>query len=223
MNFHIISLLPQSAFDYLNQSILKKAQEKKFINIFYYNLRDYSENRHSKVDDSPYGGGPGMVLNAAPILNAVKDIKNKININKKDNQVEAKIKIILFTPAGEKFDNKTAKKYCKKYTDIIFICGRYEGVDYRVKKILKAELLSIGDYVVTGGELPAMICIDTISRQIKNVLGDNNSVEENRISSSEMYTRPEVLEFENKKYKVPKVLLSGNHKEIDEWRLKTKK
>ena len=131
-----------------------------------------------------------------------------------------KTKIILFSTSGKKFDTSYAKISAKKYTDVILISGRYEGIDARVQKILKAEEISIGDYVLTGGELPAMVLIDSISRQIPGVLGRYESLEEERVSSSEVYTRPEVLKYKNKNYRVPKVLLSGNHKLIDEWKKK---
>ena len=133
-----------------------------------------------------------------------------------------KTKIILFSPSGKKFTTEYAKQSAKKYTDIILISGRYEGIDARVQKILKAEEISIGDYVLTGGELPAMVLIDSISRQIPGVLGKYESLEEERVSSSEVYTRPEVLKYKNKNYKVPKVLLSGNHKLIEEWKNQSK-
>ena len=150
-----------------------------------------------------------MVMRAEPILKAVeKAIKAS----------KGKTQIINFIPSAQKFTTFNAKKISKKYTDIILICGRYEGIDARVDKILKTKKFSIGDYVVTGGELPAMILIDSISRQIPGVLGKYESLEEERVSSSEVYTRPEILQFKNKNYKVPKVLLSGNHKLIDEWK-----
>jgi tRNA (guanine37-N1)-methyltransferase len=148
---------------------------------------------------------------------------------KEKKEKKSKIKIIFFSPSGKKFDTEYAKKTAKKYTDIIFVCGRYEGIDARVKKVFKMEDVSIGDYVLTGGELPAMILIDSISRQIEGVLGNFDSLEENRVSSSLVYTRPEVLEWppasakataRQRKYKVPKVLLSGNHKKIEEWKSK---
>ena len=168
-----------------------------------------------RVDGRPYGGGPGMVLRPEFFLKAFSKIKIK---NKK------KTKIILFSTSGKKFVTAYAKKLVKqKYTDIIMISGRYEGIDARVQKILKAEEISIGDYVLTGGELPAMILIDSISRQIPGVLGKYESLEEERVSTSEVYTRPEVLKYKNKNYKVPKVLLSGNHKKIEEWRKKGNK
>ena len=132
--------------------------------------------------------------------------------------LKCKTKIIFFSPSGKEFNTLTAKKYSKGFKDIILVCGRYEGIDARVKKVFKMDEISIGDYVLTGGELPAMVIMDSISRQIEGVLGDIDSLEENRISSSEVYTRPETFKYKGKTYKVPKVLLSGNHKNIDTWR-----
>jgi tRNA (guanine37-N1)-methyltransferase len=137
---------------------------------------------------------------------------------KKTKALRAKTKIIFLSPAGKQFATAYAKNISKKYSDIIIICGRYEGIDSRVKNIFKAEEISIGPFVLTGGELPAMIIADCVARQIPGVLGDINSLEESRISSSDMYTRPEVLVYKDKKYRVPKVLLSGNHAKIEEWR-----
>lgn len=214
MNYHIVSLFPQSLDSYLNESILKRAQEDKIITIKYYNPRDYTEGTSysdRRVDDKPYGGGPGMVIEALPVIKAIEHAIKEVKDRKK-------LKIVWFTPSGKQFDTKLAKNYSKKYTDIVFICGRYEGIDARVKKVFKVEEISIGPFVLTGGEIPTMILIDTISRQIKGVLGDHLSLEESRIASPDVYTRPEVLEYNGKKLKVPKVLLSGNHKKIDEWR-----
>lgn len=135
----------------------------------------------------------------------------KIKINKKTL-------IINFIPAASKFTTTEAKKISKKYTDVVLICGRYEGIDARIDKILKTKKFSVGDYVLTGGELPAMILLDCVSRQVPGVLGKYESLEEERVSSSEVYTRPEVLEYKGKNYRVPKVLLSGNHRKIEEWR-----
>jgi tRNA (guanine37-N1)-methyltransferase len=232
MNFHVVSIFPEMVKNYCEESILKRAKEKGLVNFYFYNLRDYTLDKHRKVDDKPYGGGPGMVMNAEPVLNCVEEIKNLI----KTKNPKAKIKIILFAPKGDVWTNSEAKKYSKKYTDIILICGRYEGIDKRVEKILKPTRISIGDFVLTGGEIPAMALIDTISRQIKGVLGDYNSLEEDRVdvlgekiskNVDEFYTRPEILERETvnkkgirklKKYKVPKVFLSGNPKLINEYR-----
>jgi tRNA (guanine37-N1)-methyltransferase len=211
---------------YLNKSILGRAIKEKKIKVSFLNPRKFVTGKYKKVwpdgnisaqvDDKPYAGGPGMVMRAEPIVKAVKSVLKKIS-NKKD----CKYLVINFVPSAEKFDTKIAKNFSQKYTDIIMICGRYEGVDARVDKILKTKKLSIGDYVLTGGEIPAMILVDSISRQIEGVLGNFDSREEERVSSSEVYTRPEVFVHNKKKYKVPKVLLSGNHKDIEEWK-KTK-
>lgn len=193
---------------YLKESIIGRAIKDKKISIKFYNPIDFCEPK-KRVDARPYGGGPGMVLRPELFLKAFAKIKIK---DKK------KSKIILFSTAGKKFTTGYAKTAAKKYTDIIMISGRYEGIDARVQKILKAEEISVGDYVLTGGELPAMILIDSISRQVRGVLGKYESLEEERVSSSEVYTRPEVLKYKGKNYKVPKVLLSGNHKIIDAWK-----
>lgn len=223
MNFHIISLFKDTFNSYLEESIIARARKMKLINFYFYNPRDFvqptkKQSKNSqpylRVDDKPYGGGPGMVLQAEPLLLSIESALSKA----KKSKSKIKPKIIFLSPAGRQFDTPYAKNIAKKFTDIIIICGRYEGIDSRVKKIFKAEEISVGPYVLTGGELPAMIMADCISRQISGVLGNYNSLEEERISSSEMYTRPEVLIYKNRKYKVPKVLLSGNHAKIDEWR-----
>ena len=216
MNFHILSIFPETFDSYFKESIIGRAIKNKKIKMNFVNPMDFCEPKR-RVDDRPYGGGPGMVMRAEPILKAVEKALSKIK-NKK-----AKIKIINFSPSGKKFDTTHAKISAKKYTDIILICGRYEGIDARVEKFiknwkLKIDNLSIGDYVLTGGELPAMVLIDSISRQIPGVLGKYESLEEERVSSSEVYTRPEKLIYKGKSYKVPKVLLSGHHKKIDEWK-----
>jgi len=239
MRFHIISIFPDIFDSYLNESIVGRAVKNKKVVIKFYNPRDYVKNNKNKtgykpIDDKPYGGGPGMVMRAEPILKAVeaalRTITNyELRIKKlKTKNYKLKTIIINFIPSAEKFTTTFAKKVSKKYTDIILICGRYEGIDARVDKILKTKKISIGDYVLTGGELPAMILIDCISRQIPGVLGKYESLEEERVSTSEVYTRPEVLKYpfgkaqdkKSKNYKVPKVLLSGNHKKIEEWKLK---
>ena len=212
MRFHIVTIFPEMFDSYLQESILGRAVKDKKISIKFYNPMSFCKPKE-RVDGRPYGGGPGMVLRPELFLKAFSKIKIK---NK------SKTKIILFSPSGKKFDTQYAKTSAKKYTDIILISGRYEGIDARVQKILKAEEISVGDYVLTGGELPAMVLIDSISRQISGVLGKYESLEEERISSSEVYTRPEVLKYKGKNYKVPKVLLSGNHAEIDKWKQRNK-
>lgn len=225
MRFHVITLFPEAFDSYLKESIIGRAIKEKKISVSFVNPRAFVTGKYKRVwpdgnvslivDDRPFGGGPGMVIRAEPVLKAVESVMKKIAKRK-----DTKVKVINFAPGGKKFDTTYAKNSAKKYTDIIFICGRYEGIDSRVTKILKAEEVSIGDYVLTGGELPAMILIDSISRQIKGVLGKFESLEEERISGGEYYTRPEILEWKGKKHKVPKVLLSGNHKEIEEWKKK---
>lgn len=215
MRYHVATIFPNMFESYFAESIISRAIESKLIEIHTYALRDYTRDKHRRVDGRPYGGGPGMVMWVEPLILCVEKIQKKIA--KKKN---SKILVVMFNPGGGMFTNTLAKNSAKKYTDIIFICGRYEGIDARVKKILKAKEWSIGEYVLTGGELPAMVCIDAITRQIEGVLHANDSLEENRIASHEIYARPEVYEYNGKKYRVPKVLTQGNHKLIDEWRAK---
>lgn len=189
---------------YLGESIIARAIKAKKIGVKVYNPRSFTRDKHKKTDERPYGGGPGMVMTAEPILRAVSKIKNA--------------KAIIFSPGGKTFTNEVAKKLAKSKQDLILIAGRYEGIDARVKKILKAEEYSVGPYILTGGELPVMIMIDAVARQIPGVLGKDESLEDKRVSSHEVYTRPDVLTWQGKKYKVPPVLLSGDHKKIDEWK-----
>ena len=222
MNFHVITLFQEVCKAYTNASVLGRAQKTekgkgakhrgKKIEVKYYNPRDFAKNKHHKVDDRPYGGGPGMVMYAEPILLAWEKAVGR----KKDQK---KVKTLIMSPRGKKFDTAMAKKLAEKYDHIVLISGRYEGIDSRVKKILKAEEISVGDYVLTGGELPALSIIDSVSRQVPGVLGTFESLEEERVSSGEMYTRPEILEYKKKKYKVPPVFLSGNRKEIENRKL----
>ncbi len=208
MTFHIITLFPEMFDSYINGSILGRAIEDKKIKVKFYNPRDFTKDRNRRIDRKPYGGGPGMVIEALPTIKAIEKAKGK----------KKNAKIIFLSPSGTQFDNSYAKKMADKCSDVIIISGRYEGIDARIKKAFKVEDVSIGDYVLTGGELPAMVIIDCVSRQIEGVLGDFNSLEESRVASSEVYTRPEVFEYKKKKYKVPKVLLSGDHKKIEEWK-----
>jgi tRNA (guanine37-N1)-methyltransferase len=190
--------------------MLFRAQETMKIKINIYNPRDYSSDKHKKVDYRPYGGGPGMVLSPDPILRAWK---------KAGGEKKGAVTLIM-SPRGKQFDNKEAQKFSKKYKNIILISGHYEGIDARVKKITKAIEVSVGPFVLTGGELPAMILLDSISRQIKGVLKREDSIEENRVAGKAVYTRPETYRWKGKSYKVPKVLLSGHHKNIEEFRKK---
>jgi tRNA (guanine37-N1)-methyltransferase len=225
MQFHVITIFPDLVLSYLKDSIIGRAIKDKKIKVSLYNPRTFVKGKYKKVwpdgnvslqvDDRPYGGGPGMVMRAEPVLDAVQAVLKKISKRK-----NAKTKIIIFSPSGKKFTTGYAKQAVKKYTDIVLLSGRYEGIDSRVKKIFKAEDISIGDYVLTGGELPALVMIDSIARQIPGVLGNFNSREEERIASKEFFTRPEILIWKGKKYRVPKVLLSGHHGHMDAWKMK---
>lgn len=212
IKFDVITIFPEIFKSYLGESLIARAQKKKFIKVNLHNLRKWTKDRHQTVDDRPFGGGLGMVLKLEPIYKAVKQIKKS-----------KKTKVVLFTPRGHKFDQKLAYKL-SKLDQIIFICGRYEGVDERVAKNIADMEVSIGDYDLMGGELPAMVAIETISRLVSGVIGKEQLLKE-RISKTggfleyAQYTRPEV--FSPKKgvnWKVPKILLSGDHKKIGEWK-----
>ena len=214
VTYHIVTLFPESTESYLGSSILKRAQDDGKIAIKYYNPRDFTDGSSyadRRVDDRPYGGGPGMVIEALPVMRAV------FSAVKASSRSKRKVKIVFFSPHGKMFSNEVADDF-QMYSDIIFVCGRYEGIDARVKKAFPMVEMSVGPYILTGGELPAMIMIDAITRRIKGVLGDHNSIEENRIAGKDVYTRPESVEFKGKKYRVPKILLSGHHKKIDDWK-----
>ena len=246
MRYHIITIFPDMFDSYLTQSILGQAMNAGIIEVTAYDLRSYSEDKHRRVDGRVYGGGPGMVMWVDPIMKCYEDVVKSIkkrgpspslspqgrggNANavgvapslegRVGEGPEFRILVVIFTPEKVEFNNLIAENVSKEYSDIIFICGRYEGIDARVKLIL--EDLNIGDvvewsvgpYVLTGGELPAMICIDAISRRLPGVLNNENSIEENRVSSHEIYGRPEVYDG----YKVPEVLLSGHHANIEKWK-----
>lgn len=210
MHFHIITLFPGAFESYLNESIVKRAIENKKIKVSFYNPRDFTHDKWARVDRRPYGGGPGMVLEAESVLKAAhKAIGTK---NRRD------VEVVFFEPGGVQFETAHADLIQRKRKHVVMICGRYEGIDARVKKILKAKSYSIGPYTLTGGELPAMVLLDCITRRIHGVLGKDESVEERRIASGEVYTRPEILVFKGKKHRVPKILLSGDHKKIEAWK-----
>ncbi|HPI24431.1 MAG TPA: tRNA (guanosine(37)-N1)-methyltransferase TrmD [Candidatus Paceibacterota bacterium] len=229
MVFHIITIFPESFESYLNSSMLWRAQKEKKVKFKFYNPRNYTKDKHRKVDGRPYGGGPGMVLQVEPILLAVKAAQKNIarsvkparfvkTPNLKSKSFNLTSKIIVTGPAGKQFDNGVADQWSRKLGHLIIICGHYEGIDARVKKILRAEEISIGPYVLTGGELPALVMMDAVARRIPGVLGNEVSLEEKRIAASEVYTRPEVYKHGDKNYSAPKVLLSGHHKKMEEWR-----
>ena len=210
LRIDIITIFPKMFGPVLNESIIKRAQKKRKVEIYIHNLRDYSCDKHKKVDDRPFGGGSGMVMRPEPIFEAVGDIKSKIQ--------NPKSKTILLCPQGKRLNQEIAKRIAK-YKHLILICGHYEGVDERVRRHLVDEEISIGDYVLTGGELPAMILVDSLVRLIPGVLKKedatkNESFGKFPILEYPQYTRP----ADYKGWKVPKVLLSGNHAEIEKWR-----
>lgn len=225
VNFHVITLFPEVCRAYTDASVLGRAQKTdkgkgakvrgKKISVNYYNPRDFTSDKHHQTDDRPYGGGPGMVMKAEPILKAWgKAVGRKL----KNKSGKSKVKTLLMSPRGKKFDQAMAKELAKKYENIVLISGRYEGIDARVQKILTAEEVSVGDYVLTGGELPALTIVDAIAREVPGVLGTLESLEDKRPTNGETYTRPEVLLYKKKKYAVPEILIKGDHKAIDSWR-----
>lgn len=212
MHFHIVTLFP-SAFDsYLGESILKRAIEDKKIKVSFYNPRDFTQDKWRRIDRPPYAGGPGMVIQAEPVIKAIDGALKKVK--------KEKFKIIFLSPSGKQFTNTYASNLAKKYKHVVIISGRYEGIDARVRKAFKMEEVSIGPFVLTGGELPAELIIDVVSRQVEGVLGNFDSREEARVSSQDVYTRPEVFVYKGKKYKVPAILLTGHHGKIEEWKKK---
>lgn len=209
MRIDIITIFPNVFSPILNESIIRRAQNKGKVKIYVHNLRDYSSDKHKKVDDRPFGGGSGMLMRPEPIFKAVEYIKSKVKSKKS--------KVILLCPQGKKLTQGACERLAK-YKHLILICGHYEGVDERVRKYLVDEEVSIGDYVLTGGELPAMVLIDSVIRLIPGVLGDKNSLNfesfEGNLLEYPHYTRP--ANFRN--MRVPEILLSGDHKKIEAWR-----
>ena len=218
MNFHVITLFPEVCQAYTDASVLGRAQrtEKgkgaktrgKKISVHYYNPRDFTTDKHRKVDDAPYGGGPGMVMKAEPILKAWQRA-----VGRKRNQ--QRVKTLLMSPRGRQFTNELARQYATQYDHLVLICGRYEGIDDRVRQALGAEEVSVGDYVLTGGELPALTILDATARQVPGVLGEGESLEDARATSGEAYTRPAVLQWKHHTLPVPEVFLSGDHAQIE--------
>ncbi|MFZ2484919.1 MAG: tRNA (guanosine(37)-N1)-methyltransferase TrmD [Minisyncoccia bacterium] len=230
MHFHIVTLFPKAFSSYLGESILKRAIEDKKIKVSFYNPRDFTKDKFKRIDRPPYAGGPGMVIQAEPVIKAV-EAALKRTTNNRQRTTKSNTRIIFLSPSGKQFTNEYAQKTAKKYKNVIIICGRYEGIDARVKKVFSAKTggsanpgggkmdeISVGPFVLTGGELPAMMIIDVMSRQIPGVLGNFDSLEERRVSTSEVYTRPEVFVHKGKKYRVPKILLSGHQAKIEEWK-----
>jgi tRNA (guanine37-N1)-methyltransferase len=235
--FNIVTIFPRIFESYFNESIIKRAREKRLIKFSVINLRDFASDKRKTVDDAPFGGGAGMIMKVEPIYRAVQSVEND-KLSKQDGMEIRTTRTILFSARGKRYTQADARRL-SRFDNLILICGRYEGVDERVAKHIADEEISVGDYVLTGGEIPAMILVDSISRLIPGVLGNPQSLDEESFSigvrlrrasadaqfSSEIYnfekigeypqyTRPE--NFNN--WKVPEVLLSGNHKEIEKWR-----
>ncbi len=242
MKFHLVTLFPEACDAYLSASIIGRARKEKKISVSYQTPRDFVDNPgtttrpvargrddrrvgygagkwfYRKVDDKPYGGGPGMVMTALPIVRAVEK-----SLGGRTPKLKKPV-IIWFSPGGKQFTNKDADKLAK-YSDVVLVCGRYEGIDERAKKILKTlapvKEYAVGEAVYTGGEVPALAIVDAVTRRLPGVLGKDTSVEERRIASSAVYTRPETILYKKKNYKVPAVLKTGHHKNIDNWRTKS--
>lgn len=208
MNYHVLTLFPEMIMQGLNTSIIGRAMSKELISLEAINIRDFATNKHMKVDDYPYGGGAGMVMQAEPVYLAYKSIEEKLN---------KKPRVIYLTPQGKVFNQSMAEDFAKE-EDLVFLCGHYEGIDERVLDMIVTDNVSIGDYVLTGGELPAMVMIDSISRLVKGVLNNEDSAEyesfNNNLLEHPQYTRPEIFEGRS----VPPVLLTGHHKNIEKWR-----
>lgn len=218
MRFDILSIFPHIFDSYLSESILRRAANRGLIKINVLNIRDFANPPHYQVDDRPYGGGPGMVLKVEPIYKAV----NHLIKSKKNRDLRKKTRVILFSFRGKKLNAKLARRF-SKYDNLILICGRYDGVDERVAKKIADEEISIGDYVLFGGEAAAMVLIESVSRFIPGVLGKKESLEEIK-GSYPVYTRPEVFYPKTgKRWRAPNVLIGGNHQEIDAWRQKYRK
>ena len=221
MNFHVLTLFPDMIVQGLNTSILGRSMENGVITLEAVNIRDYTLNKHKKVDDYPYGGGAGMLMQAQPVYDAYRAVEESIQARRKAVDIDdqnCKIRVIYLTPQGTTFHQHMARELAKE-EDLIFLCGHYEGIDERVLEEIVTDYVSIGDYVLTGGELPAMVMIDAIARMVPGVLGNQDSGEtesfSNYLLEYPQYSRPEVWRDK----RVPEVLLSGDHGKVEEWRL----
>ena len=219
MFFHVLTLFPEMIMDGLNTSILGRAMEKGSIRAEAVNIRDYTLDKHQKVDDYTYGGGAGMLMQAQPVYDCTQAVIDRIQKDKLFQEQEtASVRVIYVTPQGRVFNQQMAEEFAKE-EDLIFLCGHYEGIDERALEEVVTDYVSIGDYVLTGGELPAMVMIDAIARLVPGVLNNDESAMTesfgNGLLEYPQYSRPQVW----RKKEVPPVLLSGNHKLIEEWRL----
>ncbi len=210
MRIDILTLFPEMFHNVLENSILGIAQEKKLVSFHLHNIREFSNDKHKCVDDKPYGGGAGMVIKPEPVFNAVEAVEAKEDLASKK---------ILLTPQGETFDQNIADDLSKE-ARLMIICGHYEGFDERIRSGIDAQEISIGDYVLTGGEIPAMVIIDAVVRLVPDVLGGNGSLQNESFTNGTLeypqYTRP----AEYRGMRVPEILKSGNHRKVEEWRMK---
>lgn len=225
MRFDIITIFPEIFDFYFSQSLLGKAKKSKALQINVHNLRDFALDKHKTVDDKPFGGGRGMVLKIEPLYRAIQSLNAKCKMQNE----KLRKKIILFTPRGKRFNQKMATEW-SKLDQLILICGRYEAIDERVAKYVADERVSLGDFVLMGGEIPALAVVEAISRLLPGVAGHSEELISERITKKggfveyPQYTRPEIFETtDGKKFRVPKTLLSGNHKEIEKWRVRHSK
>lgn len=213
MNFHVMTLFPEMVTEGLNTSILKRAIDKEIISVSAVQIRDYTTDKHNKVDDYTYGGGAGMLMQAQPVYDCHEALQEKIV-----SEGRKRARVVFVTPRGFTFNQKMAEDFAKE-EDLIFLCGHYEGIDERVLEEIVTDYVSIGDYVLTGGELPAMVMIDCISRLVPGVLNNSESAMTESFSDGLLeypqYSRPE--EWHGKK--VPEILLSGHHANVEKWRL----
>jgi tRNA (guanine37-N1)-methyltransferase len=211
MRFDILTIFPNIFDSYLDESLVKRARKAKILSVTAHDLRKFTTDKHQKVDDRPFGGGPGMVLKVEPVHKAVTAILKRSKAKKK--------RVILFSLRGKKLDEKAAQRLAK-YDQLVMICGRYEGVDERVAESVADEEISIGDYVLSGGELPALVTMEAVARYLPGFLGKYESLESVK-GSYPVYTRPVEFKLGKKNLKVPSVLLSGNHKDIEAWRTRS--
>lgn len=217
MNFHVLTLFPEMIMQGLGTSITGRAMDKGLITVNAVNIREFSEDKHKRVDDYPYGGGAGMVMQAEPVYKAYGYLANHIKMMKEDTHSYQKPRVVYVTPQGSIFNQSFAQELAQE-EDLILLCGHYEGIDERVLDLIVTDYVSIGDYVLTGGELPAMVMIDAISRLIPGVLNNEVSSEfeslQDNLLEYPQYTRPEIFMGQ----RVPEVLLTGHHANIDAWR-----
>lgn len=225
MRFHLVTLFPEACDAYLSASIIGRARKEKKITVKYQNPRDFvagPKGSYKKVDERPYGGGPGMVMSALPVVKAVEKALGRKSSSAKATKDRRPV-VVWFSPSAKQFTNKDADKLAK-YSNVVLVCGRYEGIDERAKKILKTlapvKEFAVGEATYTGGEVPALAIVDAVTRRLPGVLGKDASVEERRIAARAVYTRPETIEYEGKRYKVPAVLRTGHHAKMDAWRAK---